>query len=260
VDLDDLGRRTNALVVHCNRNLDAAFRKAAEYMHEYFQIDNRHKPCKPRICVKTAFEGKIVDLFRDCGPTMSNSFPSDQNTGFDSTIKDGKHFVCNDIPKVAKKGLYLNTRLDSRHVADYKIPTWFGKHICSRFSDEPHADTEWEKCWDVGSPSNPKPETCYKSTLIIPMTLRGADVSRDLREILHLDATHEKSTFGYLCFDHRQTGFFREADIDVGYFFADMLSLYMINHKNYIHNSGTFNEVHAMLLDAGRIGKGIYVL
>jgi hypothetical protein len=258
-NLDELYEHTNNLVNHCNLKLDTAFRKTAEFLHRYFEVDNRHK-CKPRICVKTSFNGKIKDLFRDYGAIRSDSFLAVHNTGFDSVIKDGKQFICNNIPKEAIKGSYVNLRLNSNLAGKYELPNWY-KRTRSRFSDDDSCtDEEWEKCWDVNRNNRdptPNPGTCYKSTLIIPMTLRGADAGQELRKILQMDTAYEKSTFGYLCFDHRTTGFFRDKeDIDVGYFFADLLSLYMVNRQNYIHNSDTFKTVWKKLSKAGRIGNG----
>lgn len=259
-NLDELSKYTNSLVDHCNRKLDAVFYKTAEYLQSYFEIDDRHKLCKPRICVKTTFKGKIVDLFRDSGPTMPSGFLAVENTGFDRVINDGKQFICNNLPKEAKMRRYKNLRLHPISVDDYKFPNRF-KRIVSRFSEEPCADPDWEKCWDVGKQNRPESKSCYKSTLIVPMTLRNADVSHGLREILQMDAAYEKSTFGYLCFDHRKTGFFRDPeDIHIGYFFADMLSLYMINRQNYIHNSDTFKKACIKLSNAGRINNGVRLL
>jgi len=253
-DTHELAKLKNHLVDHCNRKLNAAFYRTAKFLHEYFEIDNRHKFCKPRICVKTSYQGNIIDVFRDEGPTMPESFPAVENTGFAKVIEDGKHFICNNVPMEAKKERYKNLRLGHNQVQDYKSPSCF-KRTRNRFSEEPCADPDWEKCWDVDKKLNrPEGKSCYKSTLIVPMTLRGVDTSHELREILQMDETaYEKSTFGYLCFDHRKKGFFRDPeDIHLGYFFADMLSLYMVNRQNYIYNSKTYKKVNTKLDNSGR--------
>lgn len=56
-----------------------------------------------------------------------------------------------------------------------------------------------------------------------------------------------RTIFGYLCFDHVEEEFFTEVDIDIGYIFADMLSLYFIARATYTELSHTFSKVQTLI-------------
>ncbi len=249
-NLSQLKTVADDLVGHCNHRLDAAFHRAAEFLHDYFEFGNRIKNCRPRICVKISpQDDKVIDLFRDRGggTKVPYEYPTKENSGFDRVNKDGRHFLCNNIPQEAKEERYINPRLARKRVATYNPPTKL-ERVKNRFSDNQCTDKRWEECWDLNKKTPANPESCYKSTLIVPMTLIDADISAELRKILHIEESYEKTTYGYLCFDHRETKFFRDPeDVFVGYYFAGILSLYLINRLNYIHNSDTFKEVNEKL-------------
>ena len=51
-----------------------------------------------------------------------------------------------------------------------------------------------------------------------------------------------RAIFGYLCFDHVDVGFFKDEDIELGYIFADILSLYFIARATYTDFSDTYKN------------------
>ncbi|MCP3921866.1 MAG: hypothetical protein GY714_04695 [Desulfobacterales bacterium] len=56
--------------------------------------------------------------------------------------------------------------------------------------------------------------------------------------------------FGYLCFDHTDVGYFREPyDIEMGYIYADILSLYFLSRFMYVDQSSTMDKVKLFLRD-----------
>lgn len=246
-DMNLIQELAESLVNHCNQKLRAASEQTANYIHQYFEIDGREPTCKTRFCIKVAFDGNIEDVFRDKGVMLGYRFPIEKNTGFDEVLKTGHEFLCNTIPKDTKNGSYTNLRINKKLAKQYKSPGFF-KRKGFNSSAGKCSDPDWMKCWDTNDDVEPKPESCYKSTLIIPMTLAKADASNDLRKTLKMDEGYEKTTYGYICLDHVHENFFHKPeDIDVGYFFADLLSLYLVNRLNYIINSNTFNEVLSKL-------------
>jgi len=53
-----------------------------------------------------------------------------------------------------------------------------------------------------------------------------------------------RTIFGYLCFDHVEENYFNDdIDIDVGYIFADIISLYMVTRSIYTELSTTYSKV-----------------
>lgn len=107
-------------------------------------------------------------------------------------------------------------------------------------------DVAWMNCWEnvhVGQAAEAPPhDSCYKSTLIVPMTLRGhVNRADDMFADQFGLADAERAIFGYLCLDHVCTDYFFDVrDVNVCYIFADLMSFYLMTLINYVNKSATY--------------------
>jgi hypothetical protein len=183
-----------------------------------------------------------------------SEYPLDDNSGFRVVKKRGVPFICDNIPKRVATGEYENERIDAALARVY----WHNRR------QEPDTvleegfqwDEAWIKCWKVpedehGLAKEVDRVSCYKSTVIIPMTLWNNQLdSAFLRKMsIKAKANEEvsRTIFGYLCFDHVKENYFNDdIDIDVGYIFADIISLYMIARLIYTELSDTFRTARKL--------------
>ena len=222
-----------------------------DHLLEYFGCRSKYGP---RIVIK-AFDGnQIVDIFR-LKNEYYTEYPLTENRGFFYVYKHGTAFLCNDIPSKAAKDDYFNPRLNNQKVREYLSAIEAGEKM--------HDYENWIDCWTVKcySIKNQKdirssPESCYKSTLIIPMTLLNNEgLSEDFRNHFKIplpsaDKELGRAIYGFLCFDHTQANYFEDPlDIKIGYVFADLLSLFFIERLNFTKYSGTFNEALEIIGD-----------
>jgi len=179
-------------------------------------------------------------------------YPVSANTGFNHVYTTSEPYLCNDIPKAVSLGKYKNPRLNDIDAREYyKEFESSGKHD----------DYKWALSWNdliydddtknkiPENEKRPPQEACYMSTMIIPMTLLNNEgLSDEFREHFHIPrppggTSKSRAIWGFLCFDHVDTDYFVEKlDIPVGYIFADMLSLILINRLNYVTYSETFGK------------------
>lgn len=221
-----------------------------QYMEGYFQ---GRSEIQPRITVKAYRDDKIVDVYRK-GSEYFSKYHLDQNTGFKQVYESGSYYICNNIPREVEKGRYINPRLDNKKVLDYlKL-----KDITKELDEQ-----RWIDCW-VGNHLEKDDqiirateESCYRSTLIVPMTLINNDgVSLDFKRHFEIPSPSGsrvgRAVYGFLCFDHREKDYFdAQIDCKFGYIFADILSLYFIEILNYTTFSKTFNEAYSHLSGLG---------
>ena len=156
----------------------------------------------------------------------------------DIGVEIGEHYFENDIPEAVKLRGYVNPRLGPRQAAEYKIA---GRFSAKRYlSTDP--DRAWIGCWDIGGPAPSNPRTCYKSTLIIPMTLVNNPLSEEFLQDTPIgqDTKSDRSIYGFLCLDHQSRDYFHETDVNVGYIFADLLSMYRITSDALLTRSATY--------------------
>jgi len=161
-----------------------------------------------------------------------------------SRIKDvvttGEFYLENNIPEKARKGSYHNPRLNDDSVRKYKKPFHWGKDSI---------DNEWIIHWkDYHHHDNNTPnwaQSCYKSTMIIPMTLINNDLSDEFkRRFFENNLDGERTIWGFLCFDHPTINYFdRERDSAIGYIWADLLSLYFISAHIHTELSDTVKGI-----------------
>lgn len=221
-----------------------AWKDSVRHLTNYF-LANHKSQIPPRFCIKAVTsssaadqpkEHRIVDLLREDGHRSPTSTPISENSGFAFVADKGTFYIENDIPQAVKMRGYKNSRLNPRYAADYRIPSKFSPKYYK--SGE---DAEWMKCWDDRA-AIPPMRSCYKSTVILPMTLAGNSLREEFFEdtLVGQGAKVDRSIYGFLCFDHPNKDYFHEADIDVGYIFADLLSIYRITSDALISKSSLY--------------------
>ena len=95
-------------------------------------------------------------------------------------------------------------------------------------------DEDWKKCWIDSNNQFCQDNSFYRSTLVVPITLvNNKGISREFLRHIELPLPTEqddkrRAIYGFLCFDSIYPGFFDEADVHVGYFFADIFSFYLV--------------------------------
>lgn len=231
----------DALSKYCTRNVARIYKENFKALHLYF--DKRHK-IKPRICVKVHErkegnrEDVVTELVRDENVPYLSSYPLSANYGFQTVANTGTYYLCNDIPKQVAFGDYINARISRTSARLYKPKA----KALRLFGIGRGADDKWKLCWERGNDgTEPSPRSCYRSTLIVPMTLWNNDLSDEYKDLLKVGDV-DRIIFGYLCFDHVDINYFdEESDVSIGYVMADLLSLYLINQLVYTDWSETFN-------------------
>lgn len=216
------------------------------FMTDYFRI---RPGSLPRIIIKGWHGNEIIDIYRiHYGPTFNTERPSVySNTGFIKIRETGRYYLCNNIPYEAYHGNYKNNRLDND-----KLKQLFTQEEI----DQGNINfAKWKQCWsrytvkETSEVLDPHDNSCYQSTLIIPITiLNNDDLNDSITKRFKLPRLDHPEVgrifFGFLCFDNKEANYFNE-DIDwlIGYIFADIISLYLIDFLRYTQYSKTFEEV-----------------
>ena len=207
----------------------------------------------PRICIKANFDPEkliITELFREQKVKYNSDCSVNSNRGFQYIKENGKYYLCQDIPKEAKSGEYFNPRLNKGAVSNY-VPENRLKR-CFRTKEKIYIDENWVNCWERiktegGQSVKPHYRTCYKSTLITPITLWNNKLDKRFLEKFNINNV-DRTIFGYLCFDHIEKNYFNSViDVDFGYIFADILSLYLLVRFIFVNQSTTYKKVKKLL-------------
>lgn len=224
--------------------LKKAWQFSVQHLSTYFMLTHK-SPILPRFCLKASVpkandvtsEKAIIDIFRDDGSRSKKSVSISENTGFSDAASKGKYYLENNIPEAVCRRGYKNPRLNPRNAADYKQPIVFQP----RYWGE---DKEWVKCWDVDTIAPSHPNTCYKSTLIVPMTLVNNPMSEEFYQNTGVGKAVkvDRLIYGFLCLDHPNRGYFNDTDINVGYIFADLLSIYLITSDALVARSAVYED------------------
>lgn len=252
--MSDIKKRVDNLIHHLSDKFNQALKQTYHYLDEYYGLRSK---LPARICVKGADNGRIIAIDRNEPVGYDNEADCEvaDNCGFHTVVKTGKRYICNSIYKAFVNGDYRNPRLVPDAVARYTPPSK-RESKASKKNYGYVKDKSWKRCWrpisNTTPPIYPRQRDCYKSTLIVPMTLWGhrTTLTRRFLEMLGLkqDNRPGRFIFGFLCFDHMDDGFFNdEADTMLGYIAADLLSLYLITRLNYTENSIVFNEAQRCL-------------
>ncbi|MEL7071297.1 MAG: hypothetical protein AAGN15_21985 [Cyanobacteria bacterium J06581_3] len=221
---------------------DEMFGDSFSYMSDYFISDSAYKP---RACIKVITEEGVAPLVRRPEPFAFieglSAAPS-ENSAFDDIMGEPiTHYMCNDIPKQLSLGHYKNNRVDMD----------LFREMLKQYPEGHMPDEDWKKCWkkvhlivenreEVLPPLEPPIEMCYRSTLVVPMSLVTKELSEDFIDQFEISADAGTAVFGFLCFDHPEAGFFEAEDIDFGYVLADLLSLYIIQQLMYTDYSSVY--------------------
>lgn len=188
----------------------------------------------------------------------------DENTASQRIHQYGDHYLNNNIPESVKAKRYINPRLDLEKTRQYMSckgkMKYYGR-LVGQIAAKQRIDYEWLDCWknDLASEDSaePTPEQCYKSTLVVPLTLKNNPPAEPflvtVREkgqstnFFHPDDERDpidvvkRHVYGYFCVDHQHANYFDEDyDRAIGYFFADILSLYLFVELTYTKLSTTF--------------------
>ena len=229
--------------------LRSGWMSAVNHLFAYFTAT--HNPTNlPRMCIKgtvknpnsnLANEKLIVDILREDGTRSKYQSRILLNSGFKAVHDTGKFYLENDIPEAVKLREYKNPRLIHHAAAAYRNPVLRGF-----FQKE---DKAWINCWQPSNDTPVSASSCYKSTLIVPMTLVNNSLSEAFFEdtVVGIETQVDRSIYGFLCFDHPKEKFFNEADVNVGYIFSDLLSIYLITRDALVSHSSVYADAKHFL-------------
>lgn len=222
--------------------LETCINKNLDYIQQAFL--KRHDE-NPRGCVKLLSpELKLIDAYRN---TKTKPYKYTENTGFYQIIDNKEKFYLNtNIPEAVKNERYKNSRIDTKAAKNYSIN--FSNKV-NKLRKKKYIDQEWINCWN-GYEKNHTPQNneCYKSTLIIPMTLINNELSSDFKmDFFQHHETKDKTILGFLCLDHSETDYFNTNDSNIGFVIADLLSIYfIIDYKMRNHNGNYMSTNHLL--------------
>jgi len=199
-------------------------------------------PTPPRICLKGSFveengeEETVISILRDHLVAYTSDVRIDLNTGFHRIRQTGSYYLENNIPEAVLNRNYVNPRLKLgeikqrfRHGTDDEVST---------------LSANWQHFWKQDAADR---ASYYKSTLILPLTLWGADIWPEFRSAIG-SLEIDRGVFGFLCFDHPEVGYFDEReDVFVGKAFSDFLCSVIFVRMNYTDLSRTYAQVHSFL-------------
>lgn len=266
-NFSDLKTRYDKLNEYLNSTLDKIIELHREQIKTSVCCRKWRSTKVARICVKGVIgmrsdgDGQtaaVFDVFRENDEYRSEVYETINNTGFKVAGKTKRPYRCNNIPKDAKIGKYKNPRLVSGSLNLYKLP-WL-----ISFRRWSSTDKNWMSCWEPYTDStleqSKPPESCYKSTLVIPIVLRGSDGDSEFVELLKSKMKVQIGTgssidqvLGFLCFDHRRRGFFSNFDNVIGASFAEMLGIYLMTRYLLTSLSTTYENSQERLAEKGLI-------
>lgn len=248
-EMEALAQLIIELDEHLFLKLIYVFDETYKYVAKYFES---RSPFPVRLTLKIVESEKLVTLLKAPESFLDHQAGSlSDNTGFDHIAKGAPHFICNDIPLEIKTGKYKNNRIDTNKAITFNPKKEGGESIVGY-------DLDWSACWNPVIPlgeeseiSSP-PETCYKSTVIVPLSLPIARLSQKFKERFKLTEPSERALFGFLCLDHVSPYFFKELeDVHFAYIIADMLSLYIIQQLQCTEYSSIYYEAKYLIAELG---------
>jgi len=229
------------------------YRRNKRYILEYFRIRGKlygrigeklygNEETSPRVVIKVFVDkdnAKIDYLLKDFfpGDTLSGPFHVRENTAIEEVfINQGYRALINDIPNFYKqrKKKYKNPRLYTDRILAYS-PSLYEKikiGYYRRFKKEVlYVDGDWKDCWK--DRDRAADSSFYKSTMVIPITLINNEIGEKFKEFLEIHTPPSeqelvRAIYGFLCFDSIYTDFFDNTDENMGYFFADIFSFYLV--------------------------------
>ncbi len=228
----EIEKRAKDLIYYLNTEFHKVVFRNFELLHSYF---SERSKIKPRICLKGNFNTHhsdiVITVFRDSQVSYQSDYDISENTGFDEVANHGKYYLCNNIPKAVAVGAYKNPRIDILKIKKTKDISGRDKHL----------QENWKTYWK-DSQAIEDDRAFYKSTLIIPMTLWNSELSDEFRKKIKIKNIG-RTIFGFLCIDHIEEDYFKDADIRTGYVFADLISNYVFQRSVYTDLSKTFGTI-----------------
>ncbi|NOZ84177.1 MAG: hypothetical protein GXP60_05140 [Epsilonproteobacteria bacterium] len=257
-NLDQITEKKKDIDLFLWEKLLESFSISEKYVLKYY--DQRSK-YTPRVTIKAPYENnKIIDLYRKDRCPFTE-FDINDNTAFKKIQETGRFYICNNIPQAVKDEQYKNKRINGQFVrTNYKFPNQLIS-IWNKLRDLPEVDSSWEVCWDTDSKNvRPYTESCYKSTLVVPMTLVNASLCREFKEymfgdtkIVQSNSQYKKLMFGFLCIDHRHINYFNyDLDTRFGYIIADILSLFLVVRLMCTIKSEVYQKAERKLEETSR--------
>lgn len=262
IDLDkslqDLLEAQRDLDTYITSQQVQAARTTIQHLESYFQKRKTSAAYPPRFCIKLQNSEGIYTLHRSTsgGQRKLSSSISDldvalsSNTGFQKVFETGDPYRENKIPEKAKTGEYKNPRLNPSAARNYEEK--FMSQIKRFFIQDP--DLEWMRNWVDADNVNAR--DCYKSTLIVPMTLLGQNLDPEFKanygNIIVGNANFnglekKKFSYGFLCADCHEQDFFKDYDETYCFVFADLFSLFLIQGYSLREYSLKFLQATTML-------------
>jgi hypothetical protein len=253
-NLDELRDAYNDLSIYLEEKFREIAHKNFDSILKFFEYKSFSNK-RPRVCIKAVLNNTIITLVRDRALYQEEDFIIDENTAFIRVNETGKYYCCNNIPKEILRGAYKNARIDESEVQFYYRSRQPGILGNLRYRFTRAVDEEWKRCWrSVIGPNNgtirPPIDACYKSTLVMPLSLVNTDnwLSPEFRSHFRISGLTHSANFGFLCLDHQNKSFFDEdEDVDLCYTFANILSLYLIVQLNYTTYSPIFKRAEELI-------------
>lgn len=222
-----------------------------KYVEEFFKARSN---IPPRASVKVIAEGQVVSLLRKPEHfIVDEHLQIGDNTAFESIAKGQSYFCSNNIPLDFQAQKYKNSRLIKNKVLKY-VDSRSSKESID-ISQEKEYDQEWAECWkgvtlvdNIEQIYPPPKELCYKSTLVLPMSLLTDGLSLEFMRHFQITEKSARAIFGFLCFDHRDANFFSEdIDVNFGYILSDILSLYLIQQFTHTQYSSAYYKAKSIV-------------
>lgn len=261
------------LLILCENHSKDACRLGFDLLSRYFkEIACKESANLPRLTVKLAYsslqpntdpmDSWVVDFERNHRKSgnAGTKARTKENTGFLKVESSGLAWRNNNLEQLALSDeCYLNPRINAEMIEIFKNSSVIKAHGLS--------DTQWRSCWkDIHDFADVN--AAYRSTMIVPITLRNnsntpefiellrhkaskvlstqSNLSSNISESLQVNATLpysvDRTIMGYLCFDHPEIGYFDQQDEDVAYVIADWLSLYFFSRHLATTLSESFNN------------------
>jgi len=239
-----------------------ALKKGADCVPRFAFKYHRRKPDTGQPCIYSTNVGDDI-RYRDQFESEVSS-----NTASQHVENLGAYYLQNNIPEAVAAGAYLNPRLDPILALSYAEKSATPRPFQAHRPMTGHWDDDWVSCWRKiqggkrGGETPPPRDSCYKSTLVIPCTLKNNDLDDPTEFWTRLTKkatenglfwwrggdllTAQRQVYAYLCLDYPEINYFdKVVDVRVGYIVADILSLYFFINQMYTAFSGTVRKIES---------------
>jgi hypothetical protein len=223
-------------------------------MANYFSPRSKaRKLHNPRMCVKLR-DGQEIYSFHRSSPNQTSIRVNIEelkklDKGFRLTCDSGEAYCQNRLHDEFLAHRYENPRLRASAAGVYSNSFyWHANRLFSRkIRKRQVVDEKWANCWTpLPGKTDVSAEDAYKSTLIVPMSLRTVNIERDLKDWLFGNNSQPGGNIlniGMLCIDcHDEDFFFEGLDKGVVTVFADLLSLFFIYARLHTENSEVYKD------------------